>query len=71
MERTTPRKFRVIYKRLQNLYFPYLFKILNYLLTDDLGARLFRPMDVSPRRDRLGNPQQVVSSMAVSLTLGV
>ncbi|MCG8125619.1 MAG: hypothetical protein N0E55_16910, partial [Candidatus Thiodiazotropha taylori] len=62
---------RVIYKRLQNLYFSYTFKILNYLLMDDLGAPVFRLTDLPPRRDRLVNPQQVVSGAAVSMILAV
>ncbi|RLW68971.1 MAG: hypothetical protein B6D71_11965 [gamma proteobacterium symbiont of Stewartia floridana] len=71
MERTKPRVYRVIYKRLQNLYFSYPFKILNYLLMDDLGAHVFRLTDLPPRRDQLVNPQQVVSGAAVSMILAV
>ncbi|ODC00710.1 hypothetical protein A3197_10400 [Candidatus Thiodiazotropha endoloripes] len=65
MERAIPRVYRVIYKRLQNLYFSYLFKILNDLLTDDLGAQVSHPADLSRRRDQLVNPQQVVSGGVV------
>lgn len=71
MKRTKPKVFRVIYKRLQNLYFSYLFKILNYLLMDDLGAHVFRLTDLPPRRDQLVNPQPVVSGVAVSMVLTV
>jgi hypothetical protein len=67
---TTHKEIRIIYKPFEFLYFFHLFKILNYLLTEDLGARLFRPTDESPRRDQLDNPRQDHSMTAVIQGLG-